>query len=162
MFDVTTRPPLDVLWVCYSFVYSVSGGILFTLINIYASLSHIVCWRRTWLSVICRWTLAVFATCTCIGYCHHVTSAFSLTAADSMSEDFFQWLWRAVQWLLLCAHSDHWILFRSVQLANRLVWRLCLGFLLDKKVGVNQPKRVENARILIANTQMDTDKIKVR
>jgi len=49
-----------------------------------------------------------------------------------------------------------------VQLANRLVWRLCLGFLLDKKVGVNQPKRVENARILIANTQMDTDKIKVR
>ncbi|XP_067951544.1 T-complex protein 1 subunit beta-like [Watersipora subatra] len=35
------------------------------------------------------------------------------------------------------------------------------GFLLDKKVGVNQPKRVENARILIANTPMDTDKIKV-
>ncbi|XP_022111298.1 T-complex protein 1 subunit beta-like [Acanthaster planci] len=35
------------------------------------------------------------------------------------------------------------------------------GFLLDKKIGVNQPKRVENARILIANTPMDTDKIKV-
>jgi len=35
------------------------------------------------------------------------------------------------------------------------------GFLLDKKVGVNQPKRVENAKILIANTPMDTDKIKV-
>ncbi|KAG8225614.1 hypothetical protein J437_LFUL004185 [Ladona fulva] len=35
------------------------------------------------------------------------------------------------------------------------------GFLLDKKVGVHQPKRVENARILIANTPMDTDKIKV-
>lgn len=35
------------------------------------------------------------------------------------------------------------------------------GFLLDKKVGVNQPKRVENARILIANTQMDADKIKI-
>lgn len=35
------------------------------------------------------------------------------------------------------------------------------GFLLDKKPGVNQPKRVENARILIANTPMDTDKIKV-
>jgi T-complex protein 1 subunit beta len=33
--------------------------------------------------------------------------------------------------------------------------------LLDKKVGVNQPKRVENAKILIANTPMDTDKIKV-
>jgi len=35
------------------------------------------------------------------------------------------------------------------------------GFLLDKKVGVNQPKRIENARILVANTPMDTDKIKV-
>jgi len=35
------------------------------------------------------------------------------------------------------------------------------GFLLDKKVGVNQPKRIENARILISNTPMDTDKIKV-
>jgi Chaperonin GroEL (HSP60 family) len=36
-----------------------------------------------------------------------------------------------------------------------------IGFLLDKKVGVHQPKRVENARILIANTPMDNDKIKV-
>ena len=36
-----------------------------------------------------------------------------------------------------------------------------LGFLLEKKVGVNQPKRLEDARILIANTAMDTDKIKV-
>lgn len=35
------------------------------------------------------------------------------------------------------------------------------GFLLEKKVGVNQPKRLEDARILIANTAMDTDKIKV-
>ena len=35
------------------------------------------------------------------------------------------------------------------------------GFLLEKKIGVNQPKRLENARILIANTSMDTDKIKV-
>merc|ERR1711915_755626 len=35
------------------------------------------------------------------------------------------------------------------------------GFLLDKKVGNNQPKRIENAKILIANTAMDTDKIKV-
>ena len=39
---------------------------------------------------------------------------------------------------------------------------VCLqGFLLEKKVGVNQPKRLENAKILIANTSMDTDKIKV-
>ena len=39
---------------------------------------------------------------------------------------------------------------------------LCTGFLLDKKIGVNQPKRIENAKILIANTPMDTDKIKVK
>jgi len=35
------------------------------------------------------------------------------------------------------------------------------GFLLDKKIGVNQPKRIENAKILIANTSMDADKIKI-
>lgn len=35
------------------------------------------------------------------------------------------------------------------------------GFLLDKRVGVNQPKRIENARIMIANTPMDADKVKV-
>lgn len=35
------------------------------------------------------------------------------------------------------------------------------GFLLDKKIGVGQPKRVEKAKILIANTAMDTDKIKI-
>ncbi|KAI8592653.1 T-complex protein 1 subunit beta [Geranomyces variabilis] len=35
------------------------------------------------------------------------------------------------------------------------------GFILDKKIGVNQPKRITNAKILIANTPMDTDKIKI-
>jgi T-complex protein 1 subunit beta len=35
------------------------------------------------------------------------------------------------------------------------------GFLLNKKPGTHQPQRVENAKILIANTPMDTDKIKV-
>nr|CAH8873026.1 unnamed protein product [Trichobilharzia regenti] len=35
------------------------------------------------------------------------------------------------------------------------------GFLLDKRPGVNQPKRIEKAKILIANTPMDADKIKV-
>ena len=34
--------------------------------------------------------------------------------------------------------------------------------MLDKKIGVNQPKRMENLKILIANTGMDTDKVKVR
>jgi len=35
------------------------------------------------------------------------------------------------------------------------------GFILDKKFGVNQPKRVENAKIMVANTSMDTDKVKI-
>merc|ERR1719244_1878346 len=30
-----------------------------------------------------------------------------------------------------------------------------------KKLGVNQPKRIENAKILVANTPMDADKVKV-
>lgn len=33
--------------------------------------------------------------------------------------------------------------------------------MLEKHPGVNQPKRMEKAKILIANTPMDTDKIKV-
>ena len=35
------------------------------------------------------------------------------------------------------------------------------GFILDKKFGVGQPKRIEKAKILVANTPMDTDKIKI-
>lgn len=35
------------------------------------------------------------------------------------------------------------------------------GFVLAKKIGVGQPKRVENAKIMVANTAMDHDKIKV-
>ena len=35
------------------------------------------------------------------------------------------------------------------------------GFILDKKIGVGQPKRIENAVILVANTAMDTDKVKI-
>jgi len=35
------------------------------------------------------------------------------------------------------------------------------GFILEKKIGVGQPKRIENPKILIANTPMDTDKIKI-
>ncbi len=42
-----------------------------------------------------------------------------------------------------------------------LLFVFLLGFLLNKAPGTHQPKRVENARILIANTPMDTDKIKV-
>lgn len=35
------------------------------------------------------------------------------------------------------------------------------GLILDKRIGVNQVKRLENAKILLANTPMDTDKVKV-
>ena len=35
------------------------------------------------------------------------------------------------------------------------------GFILDKKLAPNSIKRLENAKIMIANTSMDTDKIKV-
>ena len=35
------------------------------------------------------------------------------------------------------------------------------GFILDKRIGVNQPKRLQKAKILVANTPMDTDKVKI-
>lgn len=35
------------------------------------------------------------------------------------------------------------------------------GFILEKRFGINQAKKVENAKILIANTSMDTDKVKI-
>ena len=35
------------------------------------------------------------------------------------------------------------------------------GFLLDKRIGIGQPRSLENAKILVANTPMDTDKIKI-
>jgi len=38
---------------------------------------------------------------------------------------------------------------------------LAEGFILDKEIGVGQPKRCEKAKILLANTAMDNDKIKI-
>lgn len=35
------------------------------------------------------------------------------------------------------------------------------GFILEKSIGVGQPKRLEKCKILLANTSMDTDKIKI-
>lgn len=35
------------------------------------------------------------------------------------------------------------------------------GFIIDKSMGIGQPKHLKNAKILIANTSMDTDKIKI-
>ena len=38
---------------------------------------------------------------------------------------------------------------------------LAEGFILDKKIGVGQPKMLDGCKVLIANTPMDTDKIKI-
>jgi len=35
------------------------------------------------------------------------------------------------------------------------------GFLLDKKIGVGCPKRMTNCKVIVANTSMDTDKVKI-
>lgn len=35
------------------------------------------------------------------------------------------------------------------------------GFVLNKSFGIGQPRKLENAKVLIANTPMDTDKIKI-
>merc|ERR1711871_260007 len=35
------------------------------------------------------------------------------------------------------------------------------GFILNKKIGVGQPKRIEKPKIMVANTSMDADKIKI-
>ena len=44
---------------------------------------------------------------------------------------------------------------------NQLSTCVCVGFLLEKSVGVYQPQRITDAKILLANTAMDHDKIKV-
>lgn len=38
---------------------------------------------------------------------------------------------------------------------------LAEGFILDKKIGIGQPRRMENAKVMVANTGMDADKIKI-
>ena len=35
------------------------------------------------------------------------------------------------------------------------------GFILDKKISVNQPKRLEKAKVLLASTPMNTDKVRI-
>lgn len=35
------------------------------------------------------------------------------------------------------------------------------GFILPKRFGIDQPKKIENCHILVANTPMDTDKVKI-
>jgi len=62
--------------------------------------------------------------------------------------------------------SDPKATLESIQIIKKLGSSLAdsfldNGFLLNKSPGQNQPRRVENARVLLANTAMDTDKIKV-
>ncbi|CUM67489.1 uncharacterized protein PRCAT00005186001 [Priceomyces carsonii] len=35
------------------------------------------------------------------------------------------------------------------------------GFILERKFGINQPRKITKAKILVANTSMDTDKVKI-
>merc|ERR1712142_307628 len=62
--------------------------------------------------------------------------------------------------------SDPKATLESIQIIKKLGSSLAdsfldNGFLLNKSPGQNQPRRVENARVPLANTAMDTDKIKV-
>jgi len=62
--------------------------------------------------------------------------------------------------------SDPKATLESIQIIKKLGSSLAdsfldNGFLLNKSPGQNQPRRIENARVLLANTAMDTDKIKV-
>ncbi len=56
------------------------------------------------------------------------------------------------------SYLEEGYLFNKYNKRNNILFK---GFLLEKRIGMNMPKRIENARILIANTPMDTDKIKV-
>ena len=38
---------------------------------------------------------------------------------------------------------------------------LCEGLILEKSIAISCPKRMENCKILVANTPMDYDKIKI-
>ncbi|QEL62192.1 T-complex protein 1 subunit beta [Candidozyma auris] len=49
----------------------------------------------------------------------------------------------------------------STNLNNIQIIKRPVGFILEKKFGINQPKKVTNANILVANTSMDTDKVKI-
>jgi T-complex protein 1 subunit beta len=69
----------------------------------------------------------------------------------------------AVDAILRLQGSGNLDLIQVIKIAGGAVGSSFLeeGFILAKKIGVGQPKRMENANILIANTAMDTDKIKI-
>ncbi|XP_070531707.1 T-complex protein 1 subunit beta-like [Ptychodera flava] len=69
----------------------------------------------------------------------------------------------AVEAVLRLKGSGNLSAIQIIKKSGSSMLESCLdeGFLLDKKIGVNQPKRIENAKILIANTAMDADKIKI-
>ncbi|MES1916631.1 MAG: T-complex protein 1 subunit beta, partial [Cercozoa sp. M6MM] len=75
-------------------------------------------------------------------------------------EQFAQLAVDAVLRLKGSTNLDHIQIIKKVggQLGDS---RLEHGFILNKKIGVGQPRRIENAKILVANTAMDTDKIKI-
>lgn len=67
------------------------------------------------------------------------------------------WPWSKC-YLAMPLLSEHCICFAMPGLQDSF---LDEGFILDKKIGVGQPHRITDAKVLIANTPMDTDKIKI-
>lgn len=65
----------------------------------------------------------------------------------------------------LCTSGDR-VNLEAIQILKKLGSNLSdsyleEGFLLDKRIATNSPHRVEKARVLVANTPMDSDKIKI-
>jgi len=76
-------------------------------------------------------------------------------------KDFFAKM--AVDAVLRLNGSTKLEMIHMIKKPGGSLWQSFLdeGFILEKKIGVGQPKRIEGAKILIANTAMDTDKVKI-
>uniref|UniRef100_A0A914HJC1 T-complex protein 1 subunit beta n=1 Tax=Globodera rostochiensis TaxID=31243 RepID=A0A914HJC1_GLORO len=86
------------------------------------------------------------------------------TSGEHLRDDLLKIAKTSLGSKILSQHSEHF-----AKLAVDAVLRLgpngaldsIQGFLLEKKPGMYQPQRIEDAKILIANSSMDQDKIKV-
>uniref|UniRef100_A0A915CTW6 T-complex protein 1 subunit beta n=1 Tax=Ditylenchus dipsaci TaxID=166011 RepID=A0A915CTW6_9BILA len=97
---------------------------------------------------------------------HEALEKISQKSGDQMADDLLKIAKTSLGSKILSQHSEHFS-----KLAVDAVLRLKGGsmddsylddgFLLEKKPGMYQPQKITNAKILIANTPMDTDKVKV-
>ncbi|KAI1727669.1 TCP-1/cpn60 chaperonin family domain-containing protein [Ditylenchus destructor] len=103
----------------------------------------------------------------------------SQKSGEKLAEDLVKIAKTSLGSKILSQHSDHFAKLAvdavlrlkggrldSIQVIKKLGGSmedsyLDEGFLLEKKPGIYQPQKVTNAKILIANTPMDTDKVKV-